>query len=80
MNDVSIQEIRDLIRFSGFDIEATKRGHGLIHLFAKSQSDLTNFRGLCVVNKIRVQVISLTTEDEAVMGYVAGRVREEVSA
>jgi hypothetical protein len=80
MKDVSIKEIRDLIKFSGIEIEATKRGSGLIHLFAKSHNDMTNFRGVCVVNSIHINVDSWVRPDGITYAYVSGRVCEEVSA
>ena len=80
MQDVSIKEIRDLIKFSGIEIEATKRGSGFIHLFAKNISDLTNFRGVCIVNEIVVSVSTAENFDGSAYGVVSGRVRQEVNA
>jgi hypothetical protein len=78
--EVKISEVRDLIKFSGIQIEAVKRGSGLIHLYAKSYSDMTDFRGVCIVNSININVDSWVRPDGITYAYVGGRVQEEVNA
>jgi hypothetical protein len=78
--DVSIKEIRDLIKFSGIEIEAMKRGSGFIHLYAKNYNEMTDFRGFAVVNEIAISISNPLNANDRTYAVVLGRVQEEVNA
>lgn len=69
-NKVSIADVRDVIKFSGINIVAQKSGSGLIHVYAENAQDLSNFSGVAIVNRIKVQV----SVHNASSGYIDGMV------
>ncbi len=56
MTKVSIADIRDLIKFSGINVVASKRGSGAIHLYTETAQDMSNFASVARVNNIEIGI------------------------
>lgn len=66
MDKVLIANVRDVIQFSGINVIASKQGTGLVHVYAESAQDLSNFAGVARVNRMNVAIDNLNP----VTGYI----------